>query len=345
MAPSFLERHPFRRIQSSNCITFLKALKLRGVESQTVAAIRDLKTTVQVIRNAFVEVETDIRRFAEISSEDPDGGIMIEDLCTQWRELYIRGRSLLATNTVLRRSATLSDIPAIKEELRFFLKFLEEKEQKAQSTRVKFETLSRDVGQFVVKIEVVMKRTIGPIPRTLTALHERLVILHEQLKQTRDQMIEVGMRCLLAVAATAGAISIVVLTLSPEAMSLAMSSINSAVDHGVEFHRLVEHYKARKEELAKVSSEILELGGAHDEYGRNLGKVNFDIKQLSAKIDTIAGIWHSLRNDIQELRNHLEIPAHPDAPANRLFFDKIYVTRKLYKTLAVLLREYARGSL
>ena len=89
MAPSFLERHPFRRIQSSNCITFLKALKLRGVESQTVAAIRDLKTTVQVIRNAFVEVETDIRRFAEISSEDPDGGIMIEDLCTQWRELYI----------------------------------------------------------------------------------------------------------------------------------------------------------------------------------------------------------------------------------------------------------------
>ena len=52
---------------------------------------------------------------------------------------------------------------------------------------------------------------------------------------------------------------------------------------------------ARKEELAKVSSEILELGGAHDEYGRNLGKVNFDIKQLSAKIDTIAGIWHSVR--------------------------------------------------
>ena len=34
------------------------------------------------------------------------------------------------------------------------------------------------------------------------------------------------MRCLLAVAATAGAISIVVLTLSPEAMSLAMVRIS-----------------------------------------------------------------------------------------------------------------------
>ncbi|RPD60420.1 hypothetical protein L227DRAFT_102224 [Lentinus tigrinus ALCF2SS1-6] len=333
---------------------FKKAIESDTVQNATRSAIEDLNSTVKDIRKAFRKIRQDLQRFDKERFEDKNGAVL--QLSPEWDELHEHFLEILDisrenaieaaafmqqyTNTMLQ-DVKESDYPALKEELSNFAV----KEEKAGTAKTEFSKLADNVYLFSTKIDLVLEDADTNIKEQIHKAQHRIADLHVRLKRISEKTTQLATACIASFATAALGVGLAIVTLSPEAFVLAITSTIAFGKSASGLSNLMHEKKGAKADLEDSSKEILQLIERQDTLAQiktSVEQTKLDIKQLSSQINTFVNIWNA--HDLHSFNEQLDYAVNPDVQINKFFPKKIANTRELYKTLIGLLEEYAKGS-
>ncbi|RDX40860.1 hypothetical protein OH76DRAFT_1476026 [Lentinus brumalis] len=333
-------------------------MQSKAVHDTTVRTIEDLNSTIRSIRQAFHKVREDLQRF-DNEGHRGENGVMLQ-LSPEWDTLQGHLHQILDTSrdnaaeaAAYMRQFTVSmledvdesDYATLKDEISIFkaLMLAETKLMDRKATKG-FSQLVDDVYLFANRIDLVVEDEDVHIKDTLHAAQHRISDLHFSLEQISSDTTKMAAECLASFATTALGVGLAVVTLSPDAFVLAITSAVASGHSNSQLIKLRHSEKYVKQELKTCSKEIMRLMDQDDtlcHYKVSLIRTPWsDMKELSSKITTFDYIWQSLKTDIFSLKKQVS----PKLNTTKLFQKKIASTRELYNTLIFLLEQYARGS-
>ncbi|KAI0641309.1 hypothetical protein C8Q79DRAFT_989930 [Trametes meyenii] len=239
-----------------------------------------------------------------------------------------------------------SSFQAIKDEIQGCIKSIEEDGTKAYEIEKGFTSLAGQIRNFEDEIEATVKERTEVVVAGLKEARQRVGELRDRLSKVKSETASVGLAC--AACLTAGALSAVLLifTLSPAAIHLFAAALGGAIPSALNFNAKLQEKKRIKAEIEKCNETIMKLSENHEvllAYQTTLGGTNANIENIAAKIDSIAGIWHYLKGDLQLLHSQLDKAAGPNFKVTSLFGRKVAMSRKLYGKLSLLLDAYVHG--
>ncbi|CDO77961.1 hypothetical protein BN946_scf184971.g11 [Trametes cinnabarina] len=329
------------------------------VQEQAIKDIRDLTKNVREIRQMFSKIGLGFVEFDNANFLDKDNKVL--KLGPQWREYQDRFQKILdmsfdnasAASAFMQiySKAILTDVEAdqraaLREELEGFVKKLEVKASDALNTKNEFTRLAEDIRVFAAVMEETLKRASGRLTQDMDIVKAKLESLRSQLQEVHARMKSMGIACVASLAVGAIAAGIAIVTLSPVAMFIAVSSVFSAIGTGIKVAQAKKEAAQLEADIKKYEAELAELVAREKllaKYQASLESTKKDITGLAAKVDAIAGIWQSLKGDMVSLHAQLSLSTDPDMPLTSRFMKKIKATRELYMRLATLLDMYAKG--
>ncbi|KAI0715873.1 hypothetical protein C8T65DRAFT_828476 [Cerioporus squamosus] len=339
---------------------FKEAIQSRAVQDTTVHAIKELNSTVHCIRQDFRRIRQDLQSFDNAGYRGKDGDVL--QLSPEWDKMHEHFHEILDTSrdnateaAAFMRQFTVAmlqdvdecDYATLRDELANFTMTLAKKEQNARKAKKDFSQLADDVYLFANRIDLVIEEADAHIREEIHATQHRIADLHVRLEQVSSDTNKMAAACLASLATTALGVGLVIMTLSPDAFVLAITSA-AALGHATsQLVKLRREKKDIKQELKTCTENMMQLTDRQDtlcRYKASLAGTQSDIKELSSKISTFANIWQSLKADLHSFNEQLGQSVNPNARITKIFQKKIASTRELYNTLIFLLEQYAKGS-
>ncbi|KAI0760794.1 hypothetical protein C8Q74DRAFT_1221333 [Fomes fomentarius] len=223
--------------------TFLRLLGSPAIEDTIAREVNDLNHTVN----------EDVKRFDARRFSDKEGNTL--KLHPRWQALYDTFNRLMnksyedataatafmkgdSYTAVISDDVAPSEYPDLKIELREFMKKLELKDGMAMQTQGAFAKLADNVRLFVVDIDESLFKAENGVITELDRLRSRIEALQAELAKIRNKMKRVGIKCLSSFAIGVAAIGACIVSLSPDAIFLALTSMITAIQSGVEVYKL-----------------------------------------------------------------------------------------------------------
>nr|VWO97724.1 C3H1-type domain-containing protein [Ganoderma boninense] len=331
--------------------------------AEVTADIRNLGQTVKDIRKGFRAVADDLVAFDNDEYKDKNGEVL--QLRPQWLGyqatfddiLEKSHRNALAAASMIRQytEAILTDVDPsefedVQEELRGFLKKLDEKAPTAQETQGDLEKLVDDVRSFKTTIDETLWKAGNKCVSDVDEAKTHLQDVEKKLESINDDKKQLG---ILAVGGLllGGACAIVaIFVLAPAAGKVVLDAVKKigpvgAVYCGIQgwlLHRQGAECEIEMEEckvdIVNKKDRYRELRG----HKAALTQTKEQITALAKKVDTISEIWRVC--DMQQLQEQLALVVGPDMQVTRRFLKKLRRPREVYNRLADLLELYAKGN-
>ncbi|PIL30094.1 hypothetical protein GSI_07764 [Ganoderma sinense ZZ0214-1] len=332
--------------------------------AEVTADIRNLAQTVKDIRQGFRAVADDLVAFDNDEYKDKDGEVL--RLRPQWlgyqatfdEILEKSHRNALAASSMIRQytEAILTDVDTsefedVREELRSFLKKLDEKAPTAQQTQGDLEKLADDVRTFKTTIDETLWKAGNKCASDVDEAKTHLRDVEKKLESISDEKTKLGVLAVSGLLIGGACAVVAMFVLAPNAGKVVMDAVKQVGVVGAGYcgiqgwllHRQGTECEIEMEEcrldIVDKKDRLRELVG----HQAALAQTKERIAALAEKVDTITAIWRVLKCDMQQLQEQLALVVDPDMQVTRRFLKKLRRPREVYNRLADLLELYAKG--
>ncbi|PIL30207.1 hypothetical protein GSI_07785 [Ganoderma sinense ZZ0214-1] len=310
--------------------------------AEVTADIRNLAQAVKDIRAGFRAVADDLVAFD--NDEDKDKDSVVLRLRPQWlgyQAVYIRCHTgeEPPERTMIRQytEAILTDVDPskfedVREELRGFLKKLDEKAPTAQQTQGDLEKLADDAKTHLRNVE-------------------------KKFESISDEKAKLGIMAFSGLLLGGACAIVAMFVLVPNAGkqdAVKQIGVVGAGYCGVQGWLLHRQGTSKSSSLCtecgiEMKECRLDIANKKDRHRELLGheaaltQTKERITALAEKLDTISAIWRVLKCDMQQLQEQLALVVDPDVQVTKRFLKKLRRPREVYNWLADLLELYANG--